>query len=700
MDDVDRPPLTFSPSLAFPLAARTPRPILRTMTVNEMASSESRLRALLADAGSSLSLDDADALLRGVLAAPPAHDPDAWLALTGAEPGSELAAALTARKAVLAQAPSPADPAGRLAALRAALAERGLDGFVIPHADEFQNEYLPVCAERLAWLTGFTGSAGQAVATRDKAAIFVDGRYTLQVRAQVPEGLYDYRHLTEDPLDRWVTEAMAAGSTLGFDPRLHTPAWSERLEAALGKAGITLVACTENPVDALWTGRPAAPLSPLVVHPLRFAGRSVTEKLAEVTAVLRRKGIDAVVLTAPESVAWLFNLRGGDVACTPLPLGRAIVGADGTVSVFVDPRAVLADTRAALEPTVRFAAPEAFADALDALGRAKATVQVDPVTVSVWIADRLGAAGATVERESDPCALPRARKNPVELEGSRNAHRRDGAAMVRFLRWFEAEAPKGTLTERSAADRLLAYRAEVEHFRGLSFETIPGFASNGAIVHYHVSDESDRRIAPDGLFLLDSGGQYLDGTTDVTRTLAVGEPSAQMRLHYTTVLKGMIALATARFPAGTTGSQLDPLARAPLWALGLDYDHGTGHGVGSYLSVHEGPARISKVHNTVALEPGMILSDEPGYYATGAYGIRIENLIAVRAADHKERPFLEFETLTLVPFDRRLIDAGHLSPAERAWVDAYHQRVARELCPLLDAPTAAWLAGATAPLSL
>ena len=677
------------------------------------------LATLLTEAGTGRSPADVRALLAGVLAAPEGEDPAAWLVLVGDPLPPALAEQLQALKAVLA-AEAPAarpDPAQRLADLRAALKRRELDGFVVPRGDEHQGEYVPQRAQRLGWLTGFTGSAGNAAVTSDRAAIFVDGRYTLQVRGEVPSDLYEYKHLVEDPLTDWIVAALPEGGRFGFDPWLHTIGWVEKTRAALERAGILLIPCEDNPLDSVWQGQPPAPLAPVVPQDEAFAGESSADKRARLAEELGRSGIAAAVLTQPDSIAWLLNIRGADVPCTPLPLSFAILSADASVELFLDPRKLAPQTRAHLGNQVRVRPVEEFGPALDAVASGSARVLADPTCTSAWIVDRLHLAGAKVERDGDPCALPKACKNAAELAGTRAAHTRDGAAIVRFLHWFSEEAPQGGLTELAVVERLLAFRRENERFRGVSFDTIAGAGPNGAIVHYRVTPETDRRLEPGSLFLLDSGAQYLDGTTDVTRTLAVGVPdpamAAEMRDRFTRVLKGHIALSTARFPRGTTGSQLDALARLPLWQAGLDYDHGTGHGVGSFLSVHEGPQRISKVGNPVALQPGMILSNEPGYYKTGAYGIRIENLIVVQPAEPQgalagaerptlefgaERQMLEFEPLTLVPIDRALIERELLTDAEAAWVDAYHARVRESLSPLLDEAARRWLAGATAPL--
>lgn len=590
-------------------------------------------------------------------------------------------------------------PTERLAALRNVLAEQGLDGFVVPHADAHQNEFLPADAERLAWLTGFHGSAGTAVVLSDQAAIFVDGRYTLQVRDQVDGALYSYHHLVEEPLADWLGKTLSSGAKLGFDPWLHTQAQRERMERGVSGAGAELVPVARNPVDAVWEGRPPPPAAPVVPHDMRFAGRSSQDKRADLSASLSHNALDAVVLTQPDSIAWLLNVRGSDVDHTPLPLSFAIVHAEGKLDWFVAPAKLSDALLAHLGVGVAVHAPDDLGAALDALAGKR--VWMCPDTAASWFFDRLTAAKAEIARGADPVTLPKAIKNDVELAGTRAAHRRDGAALVRFLHWLSEAAPGEGVDELSVAARLAAFRASGEHFRDLSFGTISGAGPNGAIVHYRVTSATNRLLGEGELYLVDSGAQYLDGTTDVTRTVAVGRPDAEMRDRFTRVLKGHIALATLRFPEGTNGSQIDALARQALWQAGLDYDHGTGHGVGSYLGVHEGPQRISKVGSGTALQPGMIISNEPGYYKTGAYGIRIENLVAVTppaVIPGGERPMLGFETLTLAPIDRSLIDVGLLTVDERVWLDGYHARVRDEIGPQVDGAARDWLFAVTEPL--
>jgi Xaa-Pro aminopeptidase len=670
-----------------------------------------RLAQLLKDSGSSLDADALDALIAGILAAP-AEVGTSWHALVAEHVSPELEAALETRKALLAathhDGVQPEDfarlpRAARLDLLREQLAAEGLAGFIVPRADEHQGEYVPLCGQRLAWLTGFTGSAGMAMVLTKRAAIFVDGRYTLQAGVQVDTAAFEIHHLIEEPPAQWLGSAAGKGEVIGYDPWLHTPQEVERLRAGVERAGATLRAVDKNPLDAVWPGRPAAPLAPVVAQPDAFAGESAADKRARIGKALAGEGAAAAVLTMPESIAWLLNIRGGDVPHTPLPLSFAILKADGAVTLFIDRRKLTPGLDRHLGNGVTIEAPDRLGAALDGLAK-EGRVQVDPASAASWVFDRLGKAGAQIHRAADPCMLPKACKNATELDGTREAHRRDGAAVTRFLAWLAREAPKGGLKEIAASDRLEAIRKEGRYFRDLSFPTISGAGSNGAIVHYRASPESEKTLEPGTLYLLDSGAQYLDGTTDITRTIAIGKPSDEMRENFTRVLKGHIALATARFPKGTTGTQLDGFARRALWQVGLDYDHGTGHGVGAYLSVHEGPQRISKAPNAQPLLPGMIVSNEPGCYKTGAYGIRIENLIVVQPVARPPqgdgtRELFCFETITLAPIDRNLVARDLLDRDETAWLDAYHDRVRATIGPLVDGETRAWLEQATAPLA-
>ena len=587
-------------------------------------------------------------------------------------------------------------PAERLAALRAELRKAGVDGFLVPRADEHLGEYVPPSGERLAWLTGFTGSAGLAVVLPDRAALFTDGRYTTQARQQLDPALWEPRHITEQPPVDWLKEH-AAGRRIGYDPWLHPEAALQRLEPS----GAVLVPLAANPLDAAWADRPAPPQAPAVPHGLEQAGLDAEAKRLAAARALQEAGEDAAVLADSHSLAWLLNIRGGDLDHTPLALGFGLLRADASAELFMEPGKVPPETRAHLGNAVTVRPRAALPTALAELRGRK--VRVDPEATPAWFAQELREAGATVVAGEDPVRLPRACKNAVEQQGARAAHRRDAVALARFLAWFEAAAPTGRESEMSVAERLLAFRREVPLFRAESFPAISGAGENGAVIHYRVTAASNRPVRPDECYLIDSGAQYLDGTTDVTRTLWTGPGPAPARLRerYTRVLQGHVALATLRFPQGVAGPHLDAFARRALWAAGLDYDHGTGHGVGSFLSVHEGPVAFSRAAKPVPLAPGMILSDEPGYYLPGQYGIRIENLLLVQPAPEQPdqvKPFLEFETLTLAPYDRRLIDLSLLAPAERAWVDAYQARVLAEIGPACDAETAAWLRRACAPL--
>ncbi|TCU72501.1 Xaa-Pro aminopeptidase [Bradyrhizobium sp. R2.2-H] len=587
----------------------------------------------------------------------------------------------------------------RLAALREELARRKLTGFVIPRADQQQNEYVPPSEERLAWLTGFTGSAGLAVVLSREAAVFVDGRYTLQAAKQVDAKAWTVESLIDPPPESWVAAHLKAGDRLGFDPWLHTFAAAERLSAACAKAGAELVAVDRNPIDAIWQDRPQPPLAPVAVHGLQHAGVTEAEKLTQIRGEIAKLGTDALVLSDSHAVAWTFNIRGADVAHTPLPLSYALVPKEGRPTVFIDHRKLSNLTRDHLEQSADVREPDAMAPTLMALAKSGAAIALDNATAADALSRLIAGAGGKPVRGSDPVALLKAVKNATEIKGTKTAHVRDAVALARFLAWIDREAPGGKLTEIDAVEALETFRRDTGALKDVSFPTISGTGPNGAIVHYRVTRKSNRRIVPGDLLLIDSGAQYEDGTTDVTRTMAVGEPTDEMRDRFTRVLRGHIAIARAVFPDGTTGAQLDTLARQYLWAAGVDFEHGTGHGVGSYLSVHEGPARISKL-GTTPLKRGMILSNEPGYYKTDGFGIRIENLELVVAADIKgaEKPMNAFETLTLAPIDRRLIDAAMLSRDELDWLNAYHARVRAEVRPALDEATKAWFDQATAEL--
>jgi Xaa-Pro aminopeptidase len=583
----------------------------------------------------------------------------------------------------------------RLAALRAELAARGLAGFMVPRADAHQGEYVAPRDDRLAWLTGFTGSAGFCIVLPDVAGVFTDGRYRLQVRAQVAADFtpVDWPETKPGP---WI-RAHLAGGTVGFDPWLHTEDEIARIREGLAGHPVTLVP-VPNPIDAIWSDQPPPPAAPAVPHPVELAGTPSGEKRAALAETLRAAGHRAAVITLPDSLCWLLNIRGGDVPRNPVVQGFAVLHDDGRVDVFADPAKFSPATRAHLGEGVTIAPPDAFLPALAAL---TGPVRVDRGSAPVAVAAALEAAGVAVAWGDDPCRLPKARKTPAELAGMRAAHRRDGAAVCAFLHWLDGALPRGGLTEIDVVRALEGFRTATDRLHDLSFDTICGAGPNGAIIHYRVTEETNRRIEPGTLLLVDSGGQYQDGTTDITRTIPVGDPGDDARAAYTRVLQGLIAISRLRWPRGVAGMHLDAIARYPLWLAGQDYDHGTGHGVGAFLSVHEGPQRLSRLSD-VPLEPGMILSNEPGYYRPGAFGIRLENLVVVTEAPAvpggDDRAMLCFETLTLAPFDRRLILTGRLSQDERAWLDAYHARVLAKIGPRLAPDAQGWLASACAPL--
>jgi Xaa-Pro aminopeptidase len=592
-------------------------------------------------------------------------------------------------------------PHQRLAALRAALDAQQLDGFILPLADEHLGEFIPDASKRLAWLTGFSGSAGSAIVLPDKAALFIDGRYTLQAAQEVDAETFEVRHFRKPPPTEWLTQQIApdtrtGGARIGYDARITSMRAADLLAAALKDAGAQAVALDVNPVDALWADRPPLPLESVELHPMEFSGQSADDKIEALAADLKAKKIDAAVLGQLDSVAWLFNVRGRDVANTPVVQSFAILRADGSADFLVDRRKLTPQIAAGLGNRARIRDISEFAEALAEVAGGGATVAIDQDRTNAWIRDRLVAGGATIKPMSDPTSLPRARKNPIEIAGMRAAHVRDGRAMVQMLKWINETATKRRLTELDVVAELERIRGHDPRHRGPSFDTIAGAGPNGAIVHYRPMPASNRALEPGSLLLLDSGAQYLDGTTDITRTVVIGEPSAEMKRHYTMVLKAHIAIADARFPKGATGGQLDPLARQHLWREGLDYDHGTGHGVGAYLGVHEGPQRIA-VGDAIKLELGMIISNEPGLYLTGRYGIRTENLVLVREAAGIE-DFFEFETLTLAPFDRALIDRDLLDAREIEWLNAYHALVRDTLSPELSDENATWLHEVTAAI--
>jgi Xaa-Pro aminopeptidase len=585
----------------------------------------------------------------------------------------------------------------RLKKLRETLAKRGVDGFIVPRADEHLGEYVPQCAERLAFISGFTGSAGMAIILPERAAVFTDGRYTLQLETETDPAAWERLHITETPPESWLRQH-AGGRRIGYDP------WLISADGLVKFQDCTLVGLDGNPIDEIWDDRPPIPLAPAVPHQILFAGESVEDKRERLAQILRDAGQDAALLTDPASLAWLFNLRGSDVPFTPIALGFSILRADASATIFMHGSKVPAATRTHLGNQVALAEPSELPDALVKLSGK--SVRYDPASMPAWFKARLEDAGAKISPAVDPVSLPRALKNATEQAGTRTAHHRDGVAMTRFLAWLSAAAPRGAETEMSAAARLLALRTRGALFQGESFPAISGAGEHGAIIHYRVSPETNRPINPNEVFLIDSGGQYSDGTTDITRTIWTGPDDAprEIKEHFTRVLAGHIALSTAIFPEGVAGAHLDALARVALWQAGLDYDHGTGHGVGSYLSVHEGPAGISRAAKPVVLQPGMILSNEPGYYLPGEYGIRLENLELVQPASFgaQRRKFLRFETLTLAPFDQALVDPQLLPPASLQWLNDYHLRVRRELGDALqdegDEAVRAWLEAATTPI--
>ncbi|MGI6245000.1 MAG: aminopeptidase P family protein [Pseudochelatococcus sp.] len=613
----------------------------------------------------------------------------------------------------------PAPPAGarpeaeRLAALRRVLAQHGLSGFVVPRADEHQGEYVPAGEERLAWLTGFTGSAGTAVVLESEAAVVVDGRYVIQVREQIDTALFTPVALAETTPEQWIARHLPEGGALGYDPWLHTDAQVRKLEKAVAEAGGTLVVVTDNPVDAVWNDRPAPPAAPIRLHPLSVAGETAASKLERLREKLADTKTDGLIVSDPHNIAWLFNIRGGDVPHTPIALGYALVPVADRPTLFFAPDRFDETAVSAVGRIADFAplgttpdgrpleARESLARAVADLGaRARDDIRIliDAATGAFALQSAVANAGARFHVAPDPLTALKAVKNGREIEGARAAHRRDGAAVTRFLAWLAREAPSGALTEIDTVEALEGFRRDTGLLEDVSFPTIAGVNGNAALPHYRVTRAGNRPVAP-GVLLVDSGGQYVDGTTDITRTVAIGTPTPELRDRFTRVLKGHIAVATAVFPKGTSGAQIDPFARRPLWEAGLDFDHGTGHGVGSFLSVHEGPQRISRLGG-VALEAGMILSNEPGYYREGHYGIRIENLLVVEERDvpGADRPVLGFATLTLAPIDRALVDVALLTDGERAWLNDYHDRVRSALSPLVDEATRAWLAAATAPL--
>ncbi len=590
---------------------------------------------------------------------------------------------------------SPDQGPPRLAALRARLQDLGLGGFLVPRADAHQGEYVAARDDRLQWLTGFTGSAGFCIVLPEAAGVFIDGRYRTQVKAQVDLGVFTPVAWPEVKPGDWIRENLASGR-VGFDPWLHAADEIERLKTSLEGSGISLSSIDDNPVDHIWADQPDASEGKAFVHPDALAGATSAAKRAALAETLRAAGQRAAVLTLPDSICWLLNIRGADVPKNPVLHGFAVLHDDGRVTLFADPAKFDAAVLAHLGPEVALREPGSFLDGLRGL---TGPVRVDRGSAPLAVSEILKTAGVEVVWGEDPCRMPKARKTPAEIEAAREAHLRDGAAMAEFLRWLDEQAPKGGLTEIEVVEALEGFRRATNLLHDISFDTICGAGANGAIMHYRVTEDTSRPIRQDELLLVDSGGQYPDGTTDITRTIAIGDPGAEARACYTRVLQGLIAISRVRFPKGISGRDIDALARFPLWLAGQDYDHGTGHGVGSFLSVHEGPQRISRL-SEVPLEAGMILSNEPGYYREGAFGIRLENLIVVEPASAlgDNRAQLAFETLTWAPFDRRLILTGQLSPGEREWLDAYHATVRKNLAPRVTGATLDWLGAVCAPL--
>jgi Xaa-Pro aminopeptidase len=673
---------------------------------------DEHLKSLLSASGEKRTVEEVKETLRGINAAPAdLGEPQRWARLFRTNDNAETVQQLAALKEHLAANQNNVKQ-DKLADLRAEMAKRGVDGFYIPRADEFQGEYVPARAERLAWITEFTGSAGYAVVLKDKAGFFTDGRYTLQSRAQVDDKSFQICNVSENQLPiptmspvEWIEKNLPAGARFGVDPWVHTPNDLKRIKDAVEKAGGTLVLLNDNPLDAAWKDQPPAPLAPVVPQPLQFAGKSSDEKRADLAKTLATKGADAIAVALPEEIAWLLNIRGGDVPCTPFALSYAIAHKDGSVDWYIDSRKVTDETKAWVGADVRLHPLEDFAGGIESLAKQGKKVWVDPGSSPAKLEDIIKTAGGASIAEKSPIQLMKAKKNAVEIQGTIDAHIRDGVAVTRFLSSICGQGQAAKYDELTASDLLQSFREQGQNFRGLSFDTISGAGGNGAIVHYRSSPETNKPLMAGPIYLVDSGAQYLDGTTDITRTVAVDNVTAEMKEHNTRVLKGHIQVAMSVFPEGTVGKVLDDKARAALKEVGLDYAHGTGHGVGSYLSVHEGPAGISPRSTTVPFEVGMIVSNEPGFYKEGAYGIRIENLVTVidtGKVDADGKKLLGFKTLTMAPIDTNLVEPALLTPEELKWLNDYHTEVRNTLKPLLDKvdPKASeFLVKATQPIS-
>lgn len=587
----------------------------------------------------------------------------------------------------------------RVANLRSLLTKAKLDAVLVPRADEHQGEYVPACAERLRWIAGFSGSAGLAAIGLKKAVLFTDGRYTVQARNEVDGELFEISMLPRPRISEWIADTFRSGSTIGFDPKLHTISEIERLTAALKPHDIKLKATPSNLIDKIWgKTRPAPPAAPISIHPIEFAGQSASDKIGQLQKLLASNGHDAVILTLTDSIAWTFNIRGQDVPHNPVTLAFAIISKTGKAELFIDSHKLGKDVRAELAAFSKISKPDTLQERLATLKASGKRVRLDADTAAYWFLTKLGA--KNLVRAQDPTIPLKAIKNATEIEGAKAAHIRDGAAVCNFLAWLEDDSSSGALDEITAVRKLEDFRRDTNRLKEVSFPTISGSGPHGAIVHYRVTTATNRVLQTGELFLIDSGAQYDDGTTDITRTVAIGTPTTEMRQRFTQVLKGHIAIATARFPKGTRGIDLDPFARRALWNAGADYDHGTGHGIGSYLCVHEGPQSISRAGGAV-LQPGMLVSNEPGYYKEGAFGIRIENVVLVTELNDVsggDRQMMAFETLTLAPIDRTLIDTEFLNADERDWIDSYHARVWKTLKDAVNSETRRWLKAATAPL--
>ena len=652
--------------------------------------------------GVTLSQVEIDAYIDGVMAAPTLPDHD-WITLLGEGISEQTRALLIAYLAAAQKKYDPGFPQGhapksRLVALRNVMAELEIDAFLVPRTDEFLGEYVAAYADRLHWLTGFSGSAGLAIIMQDKAAIFVDGRYEIQVVNEIDPTQFEICPLSKIQPVAWLKTQIQAGQKLGIDPWLHSAKGFARYEGMAKECHLTLTLCPDNPVDKIWHNQPARPLAPIKPHPIKYSGRSSHDKIRDLAADLKKKAVDLTVITASDNIAWLLNIRGGDVARCPLSLSYALLSSHGRVSLFIDQRKISASTKAYLANLpVSVAEIDSFASTIKHAANAGKTLLFDPVTSPYFVKKIIQDNGGRLVMAEDPCQIAKACKNNVELQGMRQAHIRDGAMMVRFLKWVEESVKLGDVTEMAIADKITTFRQQDPLFRDLSFDTISASGPHGAICHYRVSEKVNRTVNVQDILLVDSGGQYLDGTTDITRTLCFAPPAPHIKDHFTRVLQGHIQLASCRFPENSSGAQLDVLARTALWQVGLDFDHGTGHGVGSYLNVHEGPQRIAKGADSTALMPGMIVSNEPGFYQEGQYGIRIENLIVVQPAANYPG-FLEFETITFAPIATEMIDVALLSPLERDWINSYHDQVWQNVSPLLDQAHQDWLKQKTQPL--